>query len=76
MKEFTEDFAALSQRMSGADADRILALAMYQNLAAKRDLLLIRNVDDLEIGVYDVPGGHIAITELFGVLEVAFHADS
>lgn len=73
MKKFLEKFASLSKHMNGANADRVLAEMIYENLVCQRDLLLMQNADDLLLGIYDVPGGHVAITELFGVMEIAFH---
>jgi len=73
MKSFADEFAALSKRMNTVHAECILAQTIHDDLAAQRDLLLMRNIDKLEAGVWDVEGGHVAITDCFGVLDVDYY---
>jgi len=75
MNNFIAAFASLSKRMNSARVDCISAQGVYNNLVAQRDLLMIRNIDKLEVGVWDVEGGHVAITDCLGVLEINYYGD-
>jgi hypothetical protein len=62
MNKFAKRFADLSQRIKGAHNDVMMAVKVRHNLEEKREELLLQNAHDLEIGVYDVPGGHVVIS--------------
>lgn len=58
-KEFTEEFAFLSQGMDNAWVQKQAGEKMYNELAKERRTLIEDN--DWEKGVYDVSGGHVVI---------------
>lgn len=68
-------FANLSRRMHGALKDAQRAYAEYYCLADDRNKLLIKHRDDLEIGVHQVPGGHVVVQPLTKGFEVTFFED-
>lgn len=62
MNEFAQKFADFTTKMRKADLTKDAAHKLWHETREERDEL-IKNVREFVSGVYDVPGGHVVVTD-------------